>query len=137
MKNLSTQQCWPKNVLLRTLGFSPYQHVFGRDPELSFDVLVLGSDVAAVTMPVLDRPSERAVRIRQAARKSSVESQDDKAMRRALVARPRSGERAKVGECVLDTLVVMAEQLCWLCVQFQRMCGSLTDISCSRYRKKS
>ena len=137
MKNLSTQQCWPKNVLRRTHGFSPYQHVFGRDPELSFDVLVLGADVAAVTMPVLDRPSERAVRIRQAARKSSVESQDDKAMRRALVARPRSGERAKVGECVLDTLVVMAEQLCWLCVQFQRMCGSLTDISCPRYRKNS
>ena len=27
----------------------------------------------------------------------------------------RSGERAKVGECVLDTLAGMAEQLCWLC----------------------
>ena len=50
-----------RNVLLRTHGFSQYQHVFGRDPELSFDVLVPGADVAAVTMPVLDRPSERAV----------------------------------------------------------------------------
>ena len=38
-----------RNVLLRTHGFSPYQHVFGRDPELSFDVLVPGADVAAVT----------------------------------------------------------------------------------------
>ena len=27
-----------RNVLLRTHGFGPYQHVFGRDPELSFDV---------------------------------------------------------------------------------------------------
>ena len=27
-----------RNVLLRTHGFSPYQHVFGRDPQLAFDV---------------------------------------------------------------------------------------------------
>ena len=73
-----------RDVLLRTHGFSPCQHVFGRDLELSFDVLVLGADVAAVTMSVLDRPSERAVQIRQAARKAFVESQDDKAMGRAL-----------------------------------------------------
>ena len=44
----------------------------------------------------------------------------------------RSGERAKVGECVLDKLVGMAEQLCWLCVQVQRMCGLLTDIKASQ-----
>ena len=51
-------------------------------------------------MPVLDRPSERAVRIRQAARKAFVESQDDKAMRRALVARPRPWRDFKVGDQV-------------------------------------
>ena len=89
-----------RNVLLRTHGFSPYQHVFGRDPELSFDVLVPGADVAAVTMHVLDRPSERAVQIRQAARKAFMESQDDKAMRRALVARPRPWRDFKVGDQV-------------------------------------
>ena len=129
---------WARNVLLRTHGFSPYQHVFGRDPELSFDVLVPGADVAAVTMLVLDRHSERAVRIRQAARKAFVESQDDKAMRRALVARPRPWRDFKVGDQVAfwrkgkgRGLVGMAEQL------VQRMCGSLTDISCSRYRKNS
>ena len=38
-----------RNVLLRTHGFSAYQHVFGRDPELPFDVLVPGADVAALT----------------------------------------------------------------------------------------
>ena len=27
-----------KNVLLHTHGFSPYQHLFGRDPELASDV---------------------------------------------------------------------------------------------------
>ena len=109
----------------------------GRDPELSFDVLLPGADVAAVTMPVLDRPSERAVQIRRAARKAFVESQDDKAKRRALVARPRPLERLqswrsscvlargqRSGECVLDTLVGMAEQLWWLCVRVQRTCGS-------------
>ena len=80
MKNVLTQQCWTEAFC------GEPQHVFGRDPELSFDVLVPGADVAAVTMPVLDRPSERAVQIRQAA--AFVESQDDKPMRRALVARP-------------------------------------------------
>ena len=64
-----------RNVLLRTHGFSPYQHVLGPDPELSFDFLVPGADVAAATMPVLDRHSERAVQIRQAARNAFVESQ--------------------------------------------------------------
>ena len=54
----------------------------------------------AVTMPVLDRHSERAVQIRQAARKVFVESQDDKAMRRALVARPRFWRDFKVGDQV-------------------------------------
>ena len=39
-----------RNVLLRTHGFSPCQHVFGRDPELAFDVLVPEVDVAAVTI---------------------------------------------------------------------------------------
>ena len=90
-----------RNVLLRTHGFSPYQHVFGRDPELSFDVLVPGADVAAVTMPVLDRHSERAVQIRQAARKAFVESQYDNAMRRAMVARPRPWRDFKVGDQVV------------------------------------
>ena len=42
-----------RKVFLRTHGFSTYQHVFGRDPELAFDVLVPGAAVAAVTMPVL------------------------------------------------------------------------------------
>ena len=62
-----------RNVLLRTHGFSRYQHVFGRDPELSFDVLVPGAHVAAVPMPVLDRSGEGAVQIRQAAREAFVE----------------------------------------------------------------
>ena len=37
------------NVLLRTHGLSQYQHVFARDFELPFDVLVIGADVSAVT----------------------------------------------------------------------------------------
>ena len=66
----------------------------------SSDVLVPGADVAAVTMPVLDRPSERAVQIRQSARKAFLESQDDKAMRRALVARPRPWRELQVRDQV-------------------------------------
>ena len=89
-----------RNVLLRTYGFSPCQRVFARDPELAFDVLVPGADVAAVTERVLDRPSERAIQIRQAARQAFVESQDDKAMRRAVVARPRPWRECQVGDQV-------------------------------------
>ena len=36
--------------------------MFGRDPDLAFDSLLSGADVIAVTMLVLDRPSERASR---------------------------------------------------------------------------
>ena len=94
-----------RNILLRTHGFSPYQHVFGRDPALSFDVVVPGANVAAVTTPVLDRPSERDV----------VPGESSK-----LEIKLSSGEKAKVGECVLDTLAGMAEQLCRLCVLVRR-----------------
>ena len=66
----------------------------------SSDVLVPGADVAAVTMPVLDRPSERAVQIRHSARKAFLESQGDKAMQRALVARPRPWRDFKVRDQV-------------------------------------
>ena len=89
-----------RNVLLRTSRFSPYQHVFGRDLELVFDVLVPGADVAAVTMPVLNRPSECATQIRQTARQAFVESQDDRAMRRAPLARPRPWRELQVGDQV-------------------------------------
>ena len=54
--------------------------------------------MAEVTMPVLDLPSERATQIRQAARQALMECQDDKAMRRALVARPRPWREFQVGD---------------------------------------
>ena len=53
-----------------------------------------------MTMPVLDRPNERATQIRQAARQDLVECQDDKAMRRSLVARPRPWREFQVGDQV-------------------------------------
>ena len=74
--------------MLRTHGFNPYQHVFGCDPDLALDILLLGAYVDSVTMPVLDCPGERVIQIRQAARQPFVERQDDKVMRRALEARP-------------------------------------------------
>ena len=131
-----------RNVLLRTHGFSPYQHVFGRDPELAFDVLVPGADVAAVTLPVLDRPSERATQIRQAARQAFVECQEGKAMRRALVARPRLWREFQVGDQVAfwrkrkgrwHGRAVILE----FCLGSKEMCGWHTDISYSRCLRNS
>ena len=89
-----------RNVLLRRHRFSPCQLEFGRDPELAFGVLVPGADVAAVTMPVLDRPSERANQLCQAARQASVKCQGDKPMRRAVVPRPRAWREFQVGDQV-------------------------------------
>ena len=79
--------------------------MFGRDPELAFClfffvVLAFGADVAAVTMPVLDRPSERATLVLQAARQAFVEKQDDEAMRRALAARAHTWREFQVGDQV-------------------------------------
>ena len=88
------------NVLLQTHGFSPNQHVFGRDPELAFEFLVHGADVAAGTFPVPDRSSDRATQIRQAARQAFVECQDDTAMRRALMAKPRPWREFRVDDQV-------------------------------------
>ena len=94
-----------RNVLLRTHGvISPYQHVFGQDPELFLDVLVPRADVAAVTMSVLDRPSELATQIRQAARQAFVESQQNRVFGGGSVSeiKLRSGERARVVACEMD-----------------------------------
>ena len=74
--------------------------MLGRDPELAFHVLLSTADVAAVTMSVLDRPSERAIQIRQAFHRAFVESRDDKAMRHAFVARPRPWREFHVGDQV-------------------------------------
>ena len=62
--------CQPETSFSEPTGSAPYQHVLGQDPKWAFDVLVPGADVAAVTMPVLDRPSERATQIRQATRQA-------------------------------------------------------------------
>ena len=90
MKNVSTQQCWPE-----TSCFEPVVSV-----HISVCLVETRRCRFAVTMPVLDRPSERAVQIRQAARKAFVDSQDDKAMRRALVTRPRPWRDFTVGDQV-------------------------------------
>ena len=53
-----------------------------------------------MTMLVLERPSERATQIRQAARQAFVEVHDIRAMRRVLVATPRPWREFQVGDQV-------------------------------------
>ena len=78
-----------KNVLIRTSGYSPYRHVFGRDPVPPGDLLQTNPDVVSATMPLYDDTAARAQQIRHAARLAVLETQDDRAMRLALAARPR------------------------------------------------
>ena len=79
-----------KNSLLRQDGYSPYQHVFGRDPNIASDLLQSTLDVVATTAPLFEPSAERASAIKLAARTSLLQLQDDRSLRLALAARPRA-----------------------------------------------
>ena len=49
-----------RNALRRAHGFSQYQHVFGRDPDLPFEVLAPDADVIGLTMREQDDKMCRA-----------------------------------------------------------------------------
>ena len=78
-----------KNTLISEQGASPYQYVFGRNPRVPTDLLQDSPDVAASEAVMADDGLQRANAVRQAARKSVLEVQDDRALRAALRARPR------------------------------------------------
>ena len=97
------------------------------------------------TQPKDKREFERATQIRQAARQAFVECQDDKVMRRALVARPRPWREFQVGDQVpfwrkrqgswhetWSRSLVRLSSDSGIVSWFQEMCGWHTDISYSR-----
>ena len=69
-----------KSATYKRHGFSPYHHVFGRDPYVA---------------PLYDSGA-----IRMAARKAALELQDSDDLRRALAARPRPAKKFEVGDKV-------------------------------------
>lgn len=92
-------QC-AKNSLIATAGASPYQLVFGRNPRIPQDLLQDDVDLSASEAILTDQQFARSQEIRQSARKAVLECQDDRALRLALRARPRSHRNFKSGDWV-------------------------------------
>lgn len=78
-----------KNQQLQVHGFSPYQFVFGRNPHIPQDLLNEPLQVIPATASLTEASIARAQAIRTAARTALVQMQDDRALRVALLARPR------------------------------------------------
>ena len=89
-----------KNQMIHSYGFTPHQHVFGRNPHLPGDLLSEPLRVIPATAGLTEQSVARAQEIRQTARKAVIEMQDDKSLRRAIAARPRVVYSFRPGDLV-------------------------------------
>ena len=89
-----------KNELISVKGLSPNQLVFGRNPRVPEDLLQDWPCPVAASSPLHDDAHARAREIRSAARLALVMSQDDKSLRTALNARPRTEREFLAGDFV-------------------------------------
>ena len=89
-----------KNQSIQSYGYTPHQHVFGKNPTLPGDLLSEPLHVIAGTAGLSDDAIAKAQAIRCTARQAVVAMQDDKALRLALSARPRVTESFQPGDLV-------------------------------------
>ena len=89
-----------KNELTQTYGMTPAQYLFGRNPRVPQNLLDEPLEVIPATAALYEQSVARAVAVRQAARRAVLELQDEKALRRALNARPRKVEHFEIGSYV-------------------------------------
>ena len=89
-----------KNEMLNQQGLSPYQHVFGRNPRVPFDVLQENPDAVSGTVALHDSSFAKSQAVRTAARVSLVQAQDEQTLRTALNARPRAEREFLPGDFV-------------------------------------
>lgn len=89
-----------KNTMINVHGVTPHQYVFGRNPIIPSDLLDEPRAVVPATVSLQDHAIERSQQIRTTARKAVLDLQDDRAMRRALMARPRVTRDFKPGDLV-------------------------------------
>ena len=89
-----------KNQSIQSYGYTPQQHVFGKNPTLPGDLLSEPLHVVPGTAGLSDDAVARAQALRCTARQAVVAMQDDKALRSALSARPRITENFRPGDLV-------------------------------------
>ena len=78
-----------KNQMIQIHGYTPYQFVFGRNPHVPQDLLSEPLSIVPATASLTDEAISRTQAMRTSARMALVQMQDDRAMRVALLARPR------------------------------------------------
>eukprot|EP00435_Cladocopium_sp_Y103_P025163 s1174_g6.t1 len=89
-----------KNQLIQSYGYTPHQFVFGKNPHIPSDLLNEPAQVVPLTASLSDTAIERSQAIRTTARKAVMELQDNKALRLALLARPRVAPCFQPGDIV-------------------------------------
>eukprot|EP00435_Cladocopium_sp_Y103_P050118 s180_g15.t1 len=89
-----------KNQMIQNYGFTPSQRVFGRNPEMPGDLMNEPVNVVSGTASLQDQAVAKAQAVRLAARKAVLALQDDKILKRALLARPRRDRPFASGDVV-------------------------------------
>ena len=89
-----------KNQHIQVHGYSPYQFVFGRNTHIPTDLLSEPLMIVPATASLSDEAIARTQAMRTSARAALVQMQDDKAMRVALLARPRTAHQFTAGDLV-------------------------------------
>ena len=81
--------CHIKNQQLQVHGYSPHQFVFGKNPHIPQDLLSEPLQIVPATASLTDEALAKSQAMRVAARVALTKMQDDRALRVALLARPR------------------------------------------------
>eukprot|EP00435_Cladocopium_sp_Y103_P019702 s2149_g4.t1 len=82
-------QAHVKNTMIQNHGVTPHQFIFGRNPSVPSDLLSEPLSTVAATASTVDAALAKAEAIRTTARHAIIQLQDSRAMRVALLARPR------------------------------------------------
>ena len=89
-----------KNQMIQVHGFTPCQFVFGKNPHIPTDLLNEPLNVIPATASLTEEGLAKTQSMRTTARKAILEMQDDRAMRVALLARPRRSLDFRSGDLV-------------------------------------
>ena len=89
-----------KNQMIQNHGVTPCQYIFGRNPDIPSDLLSEPQSLIAATAATHDEAIARSQAIRTSARKAVLELQDNRSLRVALLARPRTNLEYPPGSLV-------------------------------------